>query len=109
MIEVPVTINSNSMFDFDLDGKRYTLRHTFNARLGLWSLDLYLRGEVLVLGAAAVMGVELFHGNALPDVPQGLYLVPLDRSTEDAGFGDLGSRVKLMRITAEDGLNVPTV
>lgn len=109
MIEVPITVRSNSMFDFDLLGKRYTLRHTFNPRLGLWSLDLYLRGTLLMAGAAAVMGVELFRGSALPDVPAGLYLIPIDRSTEDAGFDDLGSRVKLMRITAEDGLNVPSV
>lgn len=109
MINIPLTPRSSNIFDFDLEGNRYTLRHTFNSRLGLWSLDLSLRGKTLVFGAMGVMGIELFRGFAIPDVPTGLYLIPVDRSTEDPGFNDLGTRVLLMQIEEEDGINVPTV
>lgn len=109
MKTIPLTPSQPSTFDADISGKRYTFRFTYNSRLGLWSIDLSLAGVRLVGGAAAVIGAELFQGNALPDLPRGLYMVPQDQSTADALYADLGGRVKLMQITAEDGLNVPTI
>lgn len=109
MIQIPLTASQNSNFEADVDGKRYTFRFTYNARVGVWSVNLALGGTELVNGALAVIGCELFQGGAYPDLPRGLYMVPQDQSTEDATYDELGGRVKLFRITEEDGLNVPAV
>lgn len=109
MKQIPLTPSQNSTFDGDVDGRRYTFRFTYNSRAGYWAIDLSLAGVAVVNGAVAAIGVELFQGDATPEIPRGLYMVPTDQETRDAAFDELGLRVVLLQITAEDGLNVPTV
>lgn len=109
MKEFRLTPSQSSSFESDVDGVRYGFRFTYNSRLPLWTVDLSLNGAPLVTGAAAVIGCQLFQGDGLSNVPRGLYMLPLDQSTEDALYSELGVRVQLVQITEEDGLNVPTV
>jgi hypothetical protein len=104
---IKITPSSTASFDVDLQDTRYTLTFIYNARLGIWTINLLLAGVALATGQAAVMGVQLFRGYADPRIPTGLYLAPLDDSTEDADYAGLGSRVVLMEIFPEDGINVP--
>lgn len=106
---INITPATTSSFDIDLQGRRYTFTFTYNARLGVWEIMLALASTVLVTGQMAVMGVELFRGHANPLIPRGLYLAPLDQSTEDADYDDLGSRVVLVEMEAGDGLNVVSI
>jgi hypothetical protein len=107
MNQIKITPGATASFDIDLQGARYTFTFVYNARMGVWFIKLALAGVVLVPSQAAVMGVMLFRGYADPRIPTGLYLAPLDDSTEDATYNELGARVVLMEITAEDGINVP--
>lgn len=106
---IKITPGSTATFDIDLQARRYTFTFVYNPRLGLWSVDLYLASQPLVVGQLCVMGVELFRGHANPLIPRGLYFAPLDESTEDATYDELGARVVLVEIEAGDGINVVSV
>lgn len=104
---IKITPGSTSSFDIDLQGARYTFTFLYNPRIGVWSIDLALAGEALIDGALAVMGVQLFRGQADKRIPTSLYLAPLDNSTEDATYSELGARVVLVEIEPGDDINVP--
>lgn len=106
---IKITPGTTTTFDVDIQGRRYTFSFAYNPRIGLWGITLALAGVNLVVGQAAVMGVELFRGHANPLIPTNLYLAPLDDSTEDATYNELGDRVVLVEIEPEDGVNVPTI
>lgn len=103
---IRITPGTTSTFDVDIDKVRYTLLFVYNPRTELWSVTLSQAGVVLVRGQAAVMGVELFRGHANPLIPRGLYFAPLGDNTLDATYEELGDRVVLVQIFAEDGINV---
>lgn len=103
---IRITPGASSTFDVDIDDVRYTFTFVYNPRIELWTVTLAQAGIVLVKGQAAVMGIELFRGHANPLIPQGLYFAPLDDSTLDATYDELGNRVVLVQIVAEDGINV---
>lgn len=106
---INITPAATASFDIDLQGRRYTFTFVYNSRLGIWAVTLALASIVLVTGQMAVMGVELFRGHANPLIPRGLYLAPLDQSTEDADYDGLGSRVVLVEMEVGDGLNVVSI
>lgn len=106
---IKITPGSTATFDMDLQGRRYTFTFLYNPRTAVWSINLALAGVSLVKGQLAVMGVELFRGRANPLIPRGLYLAPLDGSTLDATYEELGARVVMVEIEVEDGLNVVSV
>lgn len=109
MNQIRITPGSTATFDIDLQGRRYTFKFLYNPRLQLWSVNLYLAGAPLVLGQLCVMGVELFRGLADPLVPRGLYFAPLDKSTEDATYDELGARVILVELEEGDGINAVSI
>lgn len=96
MKTIPLTPAQPSNFEADIDGRRYTFDFLYNSRLGLWHVSLSLGGVLLVPSTPAVLGVELFQGDANPDVPRGLYMAPSDSDTTDAGFEELGARIKFV-------------
>ena len=106
---IKITPGTTATFDVDLQGRRYTFTFVYNPRLGLWSVDLYLASQPLVIGQMCLMGVEMFRGQANPLIPAGLYFAPLDGNTEDAEYADLGARVVLVEIEEGDGINVVSV
>lgn len=106
---IKITPGVPATFDVDLSGRRYTLTFVFNQRLGYWTVDLSLAGAVLFAGQACLMGAELFRGRADPLLPRGLYFAPASENTADAGFSELGARVILVEMQAEDGLDVVSV
>lgn len=106
---IKITPGSTATFDIDLQGRRYTFTFLYNPRISVWSINLALAGVPLVTGQLAVMGIELFRGRAKPLIPRGIYLAPLDDSTLDATYSELGARVVMVEIEAEDGLNVVSV
>jgi len=109
MKTIELTPDQNSTFDVDVGGKRYNMRFKYNSRNPNWSIDLSLAGVRLLSGVAAVIGVELFQGDANPDVPRNLFMVSVDSSTKDADFDELGVRVKMIEIEPGDDVNVPTI
>jgi hypothetical protein len=103
---INITPASSTTFDIDLGRGRYTFTFVYNPRIELWTITLSQAGVVLVRGQAAVMGAELFRGHANPLIPRGLYFAPLGQSTLDATYKELGARVVLVQLVAEDGINV---
>lgn len=103
---INITPGVSNTFDIDLGRTRYTLTFVYNPRIEMWTVTLSQAGVVLVRGQAAVMGCELFRGHANPLIPEGLYLVPLDPSTLDATYAELGARVQLVQLFPEDAINV---
>src|SRR5690606_23003961 len=98
MKQIPLTPSQNSTVDGDVDGRRYTFRFTYNSRAGYWAIDLSLAGVAVVNGAVAATGVELFAGDATPEIPRGRYLVPTDQETPEAAFHELALRVVLLHL-----------
>ena len=109
MKTIELTPNQNSKFDVDVDGLRYTMEFKYNSRNPAWGVKLSLGGATLLDGVPAVIGVMLFQGHAVPNLPQNLYMVPVDDSNADADFAGLGVRVKLVQIEEGDDINVPAV
>ena len=111
MREIPLTPSQNGSFDIDIENRRYTLVFRYVSRPGIesWSMDLSLGGVVLLTGVPAVIGVELFQGHAIPDIPRGLVMVPIDERQDDASFDELGTRVKLVLIEEGDGIDTTTI
>lgn len=106
---INITPAATASFDVDVQTRRYNFTFVYNSRLGLWAITLALGGVELVTGQLALMGAELFRGHANPLIPRGLYLIPLDQSTEDATYTELGARVVLVEIEVGDGLNVVSI
>lgn len=106
---IPITPNATTTFEVDLQNRRYTFAFYYNPRAEIWTVNLSLAGVALVTGQAAVMGVELFRGHANPLIPPALYLAPVDDTTEDAKYAELGSRVVMVEIEVGDGLNVVSI
>lgn len=109
MKTIELTPNQNSTFDTDIGGKRYTFIFTYNGRTPAWIVELSLGGVTLLSGVSAVIGVELFQGDANLDVPRNLFIIPIDESSKDANFSGLGVRVKFVEIEPEDDINVPAI
>lgn len=109
MKTIELTSGQGSVFDVDIKGKRYTLAFAFNGRNLVWTIDLSLGGVLLLPGVPAVIGVELFQGHAVPDVPRNIFMMPVSDTTKDPDFNELGITVKLVEIEEEDNLDVPAI
>lgn len=109
MREIPLTPSQNSSFEVDIPDTRYSLSLRYNPRIPCWHASLSLAGTVLLSGVPLVAGVELFQGHAIPNIPTNLFMIPVDESSADAGFDELGVRVKLVLVEEGDNINVTSV
>lgn len=98
-LELPVerTLPSFS-YQVQLDGTIYTLRYTFNDRMGKWFLDLRTEiGDPIVEGIPIVSDWDLFgrfRDDRLP--PGNLFAFDTSGLSVDPGRYDLGERVSMI-------------
>jgi hypothetical protein len=90
--------------DLTLSAAPYRLEFEFNERDGRWYLSMSTpENEQIIQGAPVVLGAPLLRGNNHPQRPPGT-LIAIDTSLLDldAGAADLGDRVQLVYVTADD-------
>lgn len=94
-----------------LDGEPYVLRVRWNTFDAAWYLDAWERDGTtpIAFGIKLVLGVRLgsTYNHAL--FAAGMFLLPLDDSGAEAGLDDMGSRVLLIHMTADDAVLSGTV
>lgn len=103
--QLPVVANSaHFQVGVELDRVSYQLRLRWNPRLEVWVLDvLDADGAQLAAGVRVVVNVPLLDRLGYEGLPAGT-LIPIDTSDQDldAAFGDLGRRVVLLYLTADE-------
>ncbi len=103
--EIPI---DPTLSDFEqeteLDGRQFLLRMVFNARNEGWYLSLFDANEDAIrTGIRMVLRWPLLEGVVDPRRPPGdLMLIDLENSDVDPGLGELGERVQLVYLEAED-------
>lgn len=92
--EIPVPIEDEfNRFEVSMDGTTYSLETSWNRRMGLWFLNLYLPGasgaqaEPIVYGQAMVAYRLLLSGNNHPSRPAGDLWIVSKRDPERLDFG----------------------
>ena len=105
-LEIPIQPDLNAFEQrIQLDGEYYTSRFRWNPRAERWYLDLLSGdGDPIVNGIALVVGVPLtMHLRTLTGMPPGAFVcVDTDKLGNDPGFDELGVRVKLVYLTADE-------
>jgi hypothetical protein len=87
-----------------LDGVQYVLDVRWNGRSGVWYLDIRdVDEDPIAMGIAVVLGSALGIRTVDARFPPGA-LIAADMSGEgrDAGFDDLGDRVKVFYYSADE-------
>lgn len=109
MLTIPITPGQESTFEVDIAGTRYRFELFFNRRCGVWTINLSSAGTMLASGVPAVLGTELFQGDARDTLPRNITLVPTDDSTADATFDELGGRVQLVIVEPGDSIDTSAI
>lgn len=105
MLQIPIPPGFASSQTLSLEGVLFTLDLRWNSRAQAWVLDLYDGGGALLAGGLRLVAdaplLERF--GARTDFPPG-ELIAFDTSGrgQDPGHADLGTRVPLLYLTAEE-------
>jgi hypothetical protein len=94
-----------------LDGVTYVLRARWNTTDNAWYLDAWERDGTtpIAFGLKLVLGVRLGSTYSHALFAAGMFMLPLDDTGIEPGFADLGSRVLLVHMTADDAIVSGTV
>lgn len=107
LLEIPTRNDLPSYtYVISLDGVNFTLRYTFNDRMGKWFLNLADGlGNDIINQVPIIASMPLFNRFVAAAIPAGT-LFPFDTSGQnmDPGRFDLGDRVRMLY--AEDGYNL---
>lgn len=103
IIELPLTPDPSQRFTVQLGRVKYELYVKFNSRSGVWTFDLAIVNTkaVLLQSVPIVLGADLL----LPynfDLGR-LIAVDTSNRSRDAAAEDLGTRVKLVWFSVEEG------
>jgi len=106
ILEIPVLPDSvRWVQETNLDGVRYLLHFTWNQRESAWYVSIHdVNDDALASGAKIVANWFLFLRRINPGVmpPGRLYVTDTTGGGVDPGQRDLGERVKLIYVDAED-------
>lgn len=93
-------------FGTTLDGDHFVFEFRWNGRAGVWYMDIRDEDEdPIKLGVAVVLGVPLGRRCTDPRFPRGvLWAYDTSGAGRDPGIDDLGSRVLIYFLTAEEYL-----
>lgn len=102
IVELPLSTDPAQSFTCQLGGVKYYMEARYNSRNGVWTLDLYddATRTAILLGLAIVLGTDLLEPYNL-GIGR-LMAVDTNNSGTDAGADDLGSRVTLNWISADE-------
>lgn len=105
MLEIDVTTAPSQTVRVELEGTFYVLRFRFNGRAERWFMDLYDDDEVLLAGSlplcvGTLLTGHLRHRAGMP--PGAFSVVDSTGSGTDPAEADLGERVKVVYLTAEE-------
>lgn len=91
-------------YDVTLDGRDYVLRYTYSERQDAWSLDVMLPDETeLATGLKLSANIPLLHRYNDDRLPAGqLLALSMEDPPQDPGRHDLGSKVRMVYIPADE-------
>lgn len=98
--EILLTSDGSQQFNIVIDGVNYTFTVSYNTRLGIWSAHIASDGVELVNGAALVGGVDIV--KQFTFILKNLYIVDLNGTNLDATNSNLGTDVKLFKLTNDE-------
>ena len=105
-IEIPIPEGNPAFAEtVELDGEFFRFVFRFNVRAGGWFFDLRTTGDDPILSSIAVtVGIPLFDQyRSRADVPAGdLFAVDTTEEGNNPGETELGDRVRLVYLTAEE-------
>lgn len=107
MLEIPLSSDAEQIFSIPLDGTLYNFRVIYNTRLGVWSMDISQGSTELCNGITLVSGVDLLSSYRL-DLKY-LYVFNIVDPSQDATADNLGTDVRLYKLTEEENINVSSV
>jgi hypothetical protein len=105
MLQIQIPSGFASSQTLSLDGVLFTLELRWNSRAQAWSMDLYDAASNLLAGGLRLVAdtplLERF--GKRDDFPAGDFIA-FDSSAQglDPGYEDLGTRVSLLYVTAEE-------
>lgn len=99
---LPFTSDPSQTFDVALGGTTYSVAARFNDENGVWTFDLTVTtgGVGLVVGVPILIGQDILGPYALGI--GGMLAADLSGAGLDAGADDLGERVTVTWLTAEE-------
>lgn len=102
------SISSNYSVGTVLDGDDFIFNVHWNARDAAWYMDILNPDEdVLYAGVKIVLGAFLGFRSIHEDMPDGVfYAIDTSQSNVDAGYDDLGARIKVLFLTNSDVADV---
>jgi hypothetical protein len=102
--QVPLVSSPSYTFRTDLDEAEYKITMRYADRLGVWLMDLHdANDEAIYLGASCLLNVRLLKGNTHVSRPPGdLLFVSTSPDGKEAGADDMGSRVVLVYLSADE-------
>lgn len=98
--EITLTSDGSQTFSTVLDGITYDFIINYNTRLNLWTFNLISEGLQLVNGVALLGGVDIVKQYTFS--LKNLYSVNIDNPTIDAIESNLGTEVKLYKLTQSE-------
>lgn len=102
--EIILTSDGSQQFSTVLDGVSYTFNVSYNTRMNIWTCTISTGGNVIVSGVVLVGGVDIL--NQFTFNLKYMFVVNLDNPTIDAGANNLGTDVKLFKLTEAEVLSI---
>lgn len=103
---LPTLTDGTATYSFrvSLEGVTFRFDFRWNTTAGAWFFDVYSDEDVLLLaGRKVVLGIPLLARFRDPRLPAGdMNAVDTTGADLEAGFSDLGTRVKLLYFTAAE-------
>ena len=101
--EIILTSDGSQTFTIVLDGVNYSFTVSFNTRMGVWRANIATEGVILANGVTLVGGVDIVKQYTF--ILENLFMVNLNDPKVDATGDNLGTDVKLFKLTPEEVLS----
>jgi len=98
--EILLTSDGSQTFSIALDEVIYNFKVSYNTRAGVWATNISTNGVELVNGVVLVGGVDLLRQFTF--ILQNLFVVNLSNPLLDAGPDNLGTDVKLFKLSDDE-------
>lgn len=103
-IEIALTSDGSQKFSTVIDGTSYGFRLSYNTRMGIWTCSISVEGVDIVNGIGLLGGVDIL--NQFTFSLKYMFTINLDNSNVDAGPDNLGTGVRLFKLTEFEVLSL---
>lgn len=97
---IPLSALPSDVFRMELDDKLIRVQTKYNTRAAYWTYDLYINGTIKAYGLALLIGADILKPFNFDIGVQ--FCLNVEEHNIDANSENLGSSVKLIRISEEE-------